>query len=523
MPTRPLAPNKIRKLIAISTLFNFSKTRIAHDLRISRSTLQKYLSAFKRSSLTIIGIEQLSNTQLANAIDSPKHTRTRSDRYITLNNQFRHVYLRLQTETTSLQELWKEYVALHPSAYKYTHFCNRYGEWCREHNLKKRPRNTQFAIPIRQSDLRTLNVWQRSNNRKLWERATAIQSISRGDHFVDICHKIERSHKTVKQWLRLYQSEGLAPLLQPHAKARSPASQRTIREKGERLLRLIHETPHLHKINRASWSLGTLAQVYEKLYGTSISKSSISEFFKTSGYKFKKAKRVLTSPDPEFREKLAVIKQALARLSSNEKYFSIDEFGPFSVKLRGGRALVAGDTVRTIPQRQKSKGSLICTAALELSSNQMTHFYSPKKNTDEMIKLLKVLMQKYRCDQRIFLSWDSASWHVSKALYKRVEEVNGEKYRSENVGPLIELLPLPTGAQFLNVIESVFSGMSRAILHNSNYQSVDECKAAIDRYISDRNKYFVESPKRAGNKIWGGERVEAVFREENNCKDPNWR
>jgi hypothetical protein len=32
------------------------------------------------------------------------------------------------------------------------------------------------------------------------------------------------------------------------------------------------------------------------------------------------------------------------------------------------------------------------------------------------------------------------------------------------------------GAQFLNVIESVFSGMARAIIHNSNYGSIDAAK-----------------------------------------------
>ena len=34
---------------------------------------------------------------------------------------------------------------------------------------------------------------------------------------------------------------------------------------------------------------------------------------------------------------------------------------------------------------------------------------------------------------------------------------------------------------------------------------------------------FLERPRRAGNKIWGKEQVEAVFKEENNCKDPRWR
>src|SRR5262245_58602500 len=97
--------------------------------------------------------------------------------------------------------------------------------------------------------------------------------------------------------------------------------------------------------------------------------------------------------------------------SRSGKFFSIDEFGPCAVKRRGSRALVPADVIRTIPQRQRSKGSLICTAALELSTNQVTHFYSKRKNTEEMIKMLETLVAKYRDQERIFLSWDAASWH----------------------------------------------------------------------------------------------------------------
>jgi len=84
----------------------------------------------------------------------------------------------------------------------------------------------------------------------------------------------------------------------------------------------------------------------------------------------------------------------------------------------------------------------------------------------------------------------------------------------------LRLAPLPSSAQFLNVIESVFSGMSRAIIHNSDYQSAEECMLAIDRYFDERNENFRAHPKRAGNKIWGKEIVDPCFDEANNCKDP---
>jgi hypothetical protein len=43
---------------------------------------------------------------------------------------------------------------------------------------------------------------------------------------------------------------------------------------------------------------------------------------------------------------------------------------------------------------------------------------------------------------------------------------------------------------------------------------------AIDRYIKDRNDYFAAHPKKAGQKIWGKERVPSLFAEDHNCKDP---
>lgn len=112
------------------------------------------------------------------------------------------------------------------------------------------------------------------------------------------------------------------------------------------------------------------------------------------------------------------------------------------------------------------------------------------------------------------------SWHSSKRFLAEVRRVNKLEYRNTNQTPMVKLAPLPCRAQFLNVIESVFNGMSISIIHNSDYESVDAAKAAIDRYFGERNSYFKQNPKRAGNKIWGDELVPSKFSESNNCKNP---
>lgn len=89
--------------------------------------------------------------------------------------------------------------------------------------------------------------------------------------------------------------------------------------------------------------------------------------------------KVLTSNDPDYRNKLDHIQYILNNLGCKEGFFSIDEYGPFAVKHRQGRKLVAPGKTFTVPQWEKFKVVLIMTAALELSTNQITHFYSEKR------------------------------------------------------------------------------------------------------------------------------------------------
>ena len=86
-------------------------------------------------------------------------------------------------------------------------------------------------------------------------------------------------------------------------------------------------------------------------------------------------------------------------------------------------------------------------------------------------------------------------------------------------GPTIQLVPLPISSQFLDVLEAVFSGMKRAVVHHSDYQSVIELKTAISTHFVERNEFFKENPKRVGKKIWDVD----FFHDLNNLNSGNYR
>jgi hypothetical protein len=101
-------------------------------------------------------------------------------------------------------------------------------------------------------------------------------------------------------------------------------------------------------------------------------KDVIRTIIKEAGFRWRKARVVLTSRDPDYREKVDAIRSILSGLTPDEAFFSIDEFGPFAVKCKGGMKRVALGEDYVVQQWQKSKGWLICTAALELARKSMS-------------------------------------------------------------------------------------------------------------------------------------------------------
>ena len=348
-------------------------------------------------------------------------------------------------------------------------------------------------------------------------RSMVILASRRGLSSGIVCSFLGISKQTCRKYLRVYKNDGHAALFARQTKSTRKFDNEAVKQA---VFGLLHEPPSNYGIIRTTWIMADLSRVLRET-GRPACPEVIRKITKAAGYRWRKARVVLTSTDPDYTEKLNRVRSILSGLRPDEAFFSIDEFGPFAVKKKPGRALSAPGEQRVVPQWQKSRGCMIMTAALELSSNQIIHFYSTKKNTAEMIRMMELLVDKYRDRRKLYLSWDAASWHISKRLYQRVEEHNAAVLGCG--GAMVETAPLPSGAQFLNVIESVFSGMARSVIHNSDYKTLDDAKAAIDRYFAERNALFVRSPKRAGNKIWGKERELATFSEANNCKDPRYR
>ena len=368
-------------------------------------------------------------------------------------------------------------------------------------------------------DKETLEQWRKSKDRRKWEIAVTILD-NRSMSIDLISNKIERPIKKVQEWIRYFNYYGIEGLQQTIAKRSVTKGKRQekMEQRKKKLIEILHHQPKFYNVNRSSWSLDSLVKVYSEQFSDSISSSTVSAYLKDVKYTMKKARRVLTSPDPDYREKVDILLKTLHALGSDELLFFIDELGPLKVRKYGGRTYSKVNEAPTYPQNQVGKGYISLAGALSATTNQVTWIYIEAKDSAAMINLAEVLYNQYFSRKKLYITWDCASWHSSQALISWLELFNAATVKS-GIGPIIEFIPLPTCSQFLDIIESVFGGMKRAVIRNSDYQCETEMKTAISQHFRDRNEYFKENPKRAGKKIWEID----FFQDHNNIKSGTYR
>jgi len=231
-----------------------------------------------------------------------------------------------------------------------------------------------------------------------------------------------------------------------HMGAEAQVSDRT-----KRILEVFHHKPTAFGINRTNWTQAALLKAYEQSYGEIISRSTLARILRRVGYRWRKARRVLTSPDPSYHEKVELLLNTLRCLGENEMFFFLDEWGPIQVRKRGGKAY--RNDHATIPRHQVSRGNVSLIAALSATTNQVTWRFLESKASHAMMDMIEILYNQYHTKTKFYMTWDAVAWHNSGPFLEALDQFN-EETRAFSVGPIIELVPLPTSSQFLNVMQT---------------------------------------------------------------------
>ncbi len=139
-------------------------------------------------------------------------------------------------------------------------------------------------------------------------RNISIRSIAR----ILGCHR-----NTIRSYIRQFNSGGIELLFDFSRKKTKKFEEP---QYIEMVFKILHSPPSCFGFNRTTWRIEDLYRALSK-EEHSLSKPYIRKIIKNAGFRYLKAKKVLTSTDPQYREKLKEITNILSNLRNNEKFF----------------------------------------------------------------------------------------------------------------------------------------------------------------------------------------------------------
>lgn len=127
--------------------------------------------------------------------------------------------------------------------------------------------------------------------------------------------------QTFRKYYNRYRASGLTTDLFP--RRRGPKhrvkSEAEATQAREAVFKVLHSPPSGFGFNRATWKSDNLQEALNAT-GVRLSKRDIQSIIKAAGYRWMKAKQVLTSKDPEYRTKLDSVKSILQGLREDEGF-----------------------------------------------------------------------------------------------------------------------------------------------------------------------------------------------------------
>lgn len=152
-------------------------------------------------------------------------------------------------------------------------------------------------------------------------REVMVSRLERGERPIDVAKSLSVSTNTLYKWRNRFREEGITGLSdrssRPKACRTSLADEEDMKEQ---LFRILHSPPSEYGFNRTTWKINDLQQALEKT-GVRIGRHAVRKIIKDAGYRWLKAKRVLTSKDPDYRIKLDQIHHILSNLGDSEGFF----------------------------------------------------------------------------------------------------------------------------------------------------------------------------------------------------------
>ena len=153
MANKGLSMRKVREVLRLHHVAGLSGRAIARSLKLSPTTVKRYIGRAEEAGLWWPLPESLDDTQLERrllpgAVSMPGETRFPVP-------DWSQVHRELRRKGVTLALLWQEYKEAHPEGMQYSWFCKLYRAWTAKLDVVMRQEHTD-AVPARRCSSTTL-------------------------------------------------------------------------------------------------------------------------------------------------------------------------------------------------------------------------------------------------------------------------------------------------------------------------------------------------------------------------------
>ncbi len=233
-------------------------------------------------------------------------------------------------------------------------------------------------------------------------------------------------------------------------------------------------------IGMTQWSVPKLRQyLIEQKIVAHISIRWLGEILRRYKVRLRRTKTWKESTDPLFAQKYRAIRRLYRHRPANGRRLCIDEFGPLNLQPRHGHCYKGpGKRVDRLRATYSRRGGIRHFLAFyDLETDRLYGRFTEHKTAKDFLSFLRWVRSRYPRFQKLHIIMDNYGPHITEAVLAWAKSNNIRVYLT------------PTNGSWLNRIECQFTALKKFALQPSDHPSHEEQQAAIESYLTWRNRY----------------------------------
>src|SRR5258708_6621473 len=302
----------------------------------------------------------------------------------------------------------------------------------------------------------------------LRRRTVLAAAAGRSDSAVG--QELEINRKTVMLWRRRFAQEGIDSLWEvAPGRGRRPAFG------PDKIEAIVHATLQAKPKGMTQWSCRLMAK------NQNVSKSTVSNIWRSHNLKPHRVKTFKLSRDPKFLEKLTDVVGLYLNPPEKALVLCVDEKSQIQAldRTQPGLPMKKG-RCGTMTHDYKRHGTTTLFAALEVLQGRVIGQCYERHRHQEFLKFLRRLEEEFPGDVPLHLVMDNYGTH------KHPRTVAWRKRRPRFISHFV-----PTSSSWLNLIERWFAELTSKRVRRGSFFSVDDLQSAIRDFLNAWN----EDPK----------------------------